>query len=186
MNSVAKKLFLIVASSTLLLAGCKKKPVRPDPGATVLGPNGGGAGLTQTDVNPVVDPNAAGLQQRPDGVIEDADTIRGMFQPVFFDLDKSNIKESERSKLQDAVKYLKDHPEQRLRFEGHCDWRGTAEYNLGLGDRRANAAKKYATSIGLAADKSEPTSKGSLEAVKNGDEATMAKDRRVDIIILKK
>lgn len=185
MNTVAKKLFLILASSTLLLAGCKKKPVRPSPDATVLGPNGGGASnLNTNDISTVADP-MSGLQARPDGVIEDADTIRGLFKPVFFDLDKSNIKESERSKLQDAVTYLKDHPEQRLRFEGHCDWRGTAEYNLGLGDRRAASAKKYVTTLGLAADKSETISKGSLEAVKNGDEATMAKDRRVDIIILK-
>lgn len=186
MNTVAKKLFLIVASSALLLAGCKKKPIRPDPGATVIGPAGGGASnLGTTDVTAVADPNS-GLQQRPDGVTETEDMIMGLFKPVFFDLDKSNIKESERSKVQDAINYLKDHPTYRLRFEGHCDWRGTAEYNLGLGDRRAAAVKKYATSLGLAADKSEPLSKGSLEAVKNGDEATMAKDRRVEIIVLKK
>lgn len=185
MNTVAKKLFLIVASSALLLAGCKKKPLRPDPASTVLGQGGaGGTNLATSDISTVADP-MSGLQQRPDGVIEDADTIRGLFKPVFFDLDKSNIKESERSKLQDAVTYLKDHPEQRLRLEGHCDWRGTAEYNLGLGDRRAASAKKYVTTLGLVADKSEVISKGSLEAVKNGDEAAMANDRRVDIIILK-
>ncbi len=186
MNTVAKKLFLILASSTLLLAGCKKKPIRPDPASTVLGQGGTGSNLATENLNPAVDPSASGLQDRPPGVIEDADTIRGLFKPVLFDLDKSNIKESERSKLQDAVTYLKDHPEQRLRFEGHCDWRGTAEYNLGLGDRRAASAKKYVTTLGLVADKSETISKGSLEAVKNGDEAAMANDRRVDIVILKK
>lgn len=185
MNNVAKKLFLIVASSALLLAGCKKKPIRPDPGATVIGPaNGGPSNLSTETLNPQLDPTAAGLQLR-DGEIDDGKTIRGHFDPVYFDLDKSNIKESERAKLQDAVKYLKDHPEQHLLFEGHCDWRGTAEYNLGLGDRRASAAKKYVTSLGLVPEKSETISKGSLEAVKNGDEAAMAKDRRVDIVIVK-
>jgi peptidoglycan-associated lipoprotein len=69
-------------------------------------------------------------------------------------------------------------------LEGHCDWRGTAEYNLGLGDRRANAAKKYLLSLGVAADRLESVSKGSLEASKNADDATMAKDRRVDLVVV--
>jgi peptidoglycan-associated lipoprotein len=74
----------------------------------------------------------------------------------------------------------------RVLLEGHCDWRGTAEYNLGLGDRRANAAKKYLLSLGVAQDKVEVLSKGSLDAAKNADDATAAKDRRVEIVILKK
>jgi peptidoglycan-associated lipoprotein len=73
----------------------------------------------------------------------------------------------------------------RLLLEGHCDWRGTAEYNLGLGDRRANAVKKYLLSIGVAADKLEANSKGSLEAKANADAATMEKDRRVDLVVVK-
>jgi peptidoglycan-associated lipoprotein len=185
MNTASKKFCLIIASSALLLAGCTKKPKRPDPSQTAIGPATGGT-VTPTEVNPPVDASAAGLQTRDPNIIEDANSIRGMFQPVLFDFDKSDIKQSERAKLQDAAKYLKDHADQRLLLEGHCDWRGTAEYNLGLGDRRASAAKKYLTGIGVAADKSEPLSKGSLEAAKNADEATMAKDRRVDIVILKK
>jgi len=185
MNTASKKFCLVIASAALLLAGCQKKPKRPDPSQTALGPTGGGT-VTPTEINPPVDASAAGLQNRDPNIIEDANSIRGMFQPVFFDFDKSNIKEGERAKLQDAAKYLKEHADQRLLLEGHCDWRGTAEYNLGLGDRRASAAKKFLTGIGVPAEKSETLSKGSLEAAKNGDDATMAKDRRVDIVILKK
>lgn len=183
MNIAVKKLCLVVASAALVLSGCSKKPQRPDPSATVLGPSGGGT-INPMDLNAMVDPSAAGLEQRDPNIIEDANSIRGMFQPVYFDFDKSDIKQSERSKLQEAANYLKDHPEQRILLEGHCDWRGTAEYNLGLGDRRANAAKRYLSSL-APADRIETLSKGSLDASQNADDATMARDRRVDIVILK-
>ncbi len=183
MNIASKKFFLVLASAAFLLAGCTKKPKRPDPSSTVLGPTGGGS-LNPQDINAQLDPSALGLENRDPNVIEDANSIRGLFQPVLFDFDSSNIKESERGKLQEAARYLSEHPGQRILLEGHCDWRGTAEYNLGLGDRRANAAKRYLGSL-TAPDKIETLSKGSLDAVQNGDEATMARDRRVDIVILK-
>ena len=84
-----------------------------------------------------------------------------------------------------AKDYLAKNPNQKLLLEGHCDWRGTAEYNLSLGDRRASAVKKYLLSLGVVADKLETLSKGSLEAAKNGDDASMAKDRRVDLVVSK-
>ena len=186
MNIALKKFSLVFASAALLLAGCTKKPKRPDPSATVLGPTGGGSGgtLNPSDVNAALDPSAMGLEARDPNIIEDANSIRGMFQPVLFDYDSSAIKASERSKLQDAANYLKEHPDQRILLEGHCDWRGTAEYNFSLGDRRANAAKRYLGSI-APADRIETLSKGSLDASQNADDATMARDRRVDIVILK-
>ena len=71
-------------------------------------------------------------------------------------------------------------------LEGHCDWRGTAEYNLGLGDRRAQAVKQFCRTSGFPTDKLETLSKGSLGAAEKGTEEQMAKDRRVDFVILKK
>ena len=112
--------------------------------------------------------------------------IYDLLKPVYFEFDKSNIKESERAKLQATKEYLEKNPEQRVLLEGHADWRGTAEYNLGLGDRRANASKSYLIKIGVAATKIETLSKGSLEAKEKGTSEEMAKDRRVEIIILKK
>lgn len=186
MNIATKKIFLILASAAFLLAGCTKKPKRPDPSATVLGPTGGGGGgsLNPTDIGLMADPNSM-LEQRDPNVFEDENSIRGLIQPVYFDFDSSSVKQSERAKLQEAAQYLAQHPEHRVLLEGHCDWRGTAEYNLGLGDRRANAAKRYLSSL-TSPDKIETLSKGSLDAIQNGDDATMAKDRRVDIVILKR
>jgi peptidoglycan-associated lipoprotein len=186
MNIALKKFCLVLASAAFLFAGCSKKPKRPDPSATVLGPTGGGAGgtLAPTDINAALDPSAMGLEARDPNIIEDANSIRGMFQPVLFELNESAIRPGERSKLQEAANYLKEHPEHRILLEGHCDWRGTAEYNLSLGDRRANAAKRYLASI-ASGDRIETLSKGSLDASQNADEATMARERRVDIVILK-
>lgn len=180
------KSFCIVAAGAALFAGCTKKPVRPDPSATAIGPQTGGAStLTPTDIPTTADLNST-LEQRNPDVIETADTIRGLLQPVYFDFDRSSIKTDERAKLQAAKDYLDKNPQYRLLLEGHCDWRGTAEYNLGLGDHRASSAKKYLISIGVPADKLETLSKGSEEAKKNADQATMDKDRRDDLVVLKK
>ena len=183
MKLASKSLLIVAASAAVILAGCSKKPVRPDPSATALGPQSGGAGLQPSEV--AVAPDTT-LQQRADGVIEDANTIRGLLQPVYFDFDRSNVKAEERAKLQAAKDYLDKNPQYRLLVEGHCDWRGTAEYNLALGDRRASEAKKYLAKLGISADKLETLSKGSEEATKNADDATRAKDRRDDLVILKK
>jgi peptidoglycan-associated lipoprotein len=107
-------------------------------------------------------------------------------QTVYFDFDSSAIKASEREKLKAAKDYLDKNPGYKLLLEGHCDWRGTAEYNLGLGDRRAAAARQYLESIGVASAKIEIRSKGDLDAIENAAEDQMAKDRRAEIIILKK
>ena len=185
MNIASKKLCLVIASAVFILAGCKKKPARPDPSATVLGPTGGGT-VTPETLSPAADASAQGLTQRDPNIIETDDMIKGLLGAVYFDFDKSNIKEPERAKIQAAKDYLAKNPQHRILFEGHCDWRGTDEYNLSLGDRRSTAAKKYLISLGVPADKVEANSKGSLEASKNADEATMAKDRRAEIIVLKK
>ena len=186
MKLASKSLCIVAASAAALLAGCSKKPVRPDPSATALGPQSGTAGnLNPTDVSTTADANSL-LQNRDPNVIEDANTIRGLLQPVYFAFDRDTITAPERPKLQAAKDYLDKNPQYRLLLEGHCDWRGTSEYNLGLGDHRASAAKKYLISIGVAPDKIETLSKGSEEAAKNADDATMAKDRRDDLVILKK
>jgi peptidoglycan-associated lipoprotein len=184
MKLASKPLLILAASAAAILSGCAKKPVRPDPSSTALGPTaGGGAALTPETVPTTADTGST-LQNR-DGVIETDKTIRGLLQPVYFDYDRDNVKASERPKLQAAKDYLDKNPQYRLLLEGHCDWRGSSEYNLGLGDHRASSAKKYLVSIGVPADKVETLSKGSEEAQKNADDATMAKDRRDEIVVLK-
>jgi peptidoglycan-associated lipoprotein len=182
MKLVSKPITLLVASAALVLAGCSKKPERPIP--TQTAPMGSTtAGLAPTDLSTTLDANS-GLTQRPDD-FDPNGLNRALLSAnsVYFDFDESSIKAGEREKLKAAKDTLDKNPTYRLVLEGHCDWRGTAEYNLGLGDRRAGAVKKYLLSIGVAADKLETLSKGSLEATKNADDATRAKDRRVDLVV---
>jgi peptidoglycan-associated lipoprotein len=143
-------------------------------------------GRTDTSLNPLDVPmnlEAPGLTDRAEG-FDANNQNRSALQAVYFDFDRSDIKQTERVKLQAAKEYLERHPGYRLLLEGHCDWRGTAEYNLGLGERRANATRAYLASIGVTAEKLETVSKGSLEAVRNGDTAAMAKDRRVELVVV--
>jgi peptidoglycan-associated lipoprotein len=184
MKLAFKSLCIVVACAAVFSSGCKKKPVRPDPSATAFGPqSGGGGALAPTAVDVAPDTT---LQARDPNILEDANTIRGALQPVYFAFDRDTITAAERPKLQAAKDYLDKNPQYRLLLEGHCDWRGTSEYNLGLGDHRASAAKKYLISIGVSPDKLETLSKGSEEAKKNADDATMTKDRRDELVILKK
>ena len=181
MKLVSKSSLFVLASAVLLLAGCSKKPTRPIVSDT--NPMGN-SGLTQAPVDTTLDPNS-GLSVRTDEWIGDLNRTALAANTVYFDFDQFAIKASEREKLKAAKEYLDKNPGQHLVLEGHCDWRGTAEYNLSLGDRRASAVKKYLLSIGITADKLETLSKGSLEAAKNADDAAAAKDRRVDLVVSK-
>jgi peptidoglycan-associated lipoprotein len=184
MKNLSQKFCLVLASTALLFAGCSKKPARPAPNQTVLGPAGGGENINPTNL--ATEPGSGLMPQLGEGVIDDGHTIRGLLKPVYFKFNDSTITDpAERAKLQAAKEYLEKNPGQRLLLEGHCDWRGTAEYNLGLGDRRANATKKYLGTIGVAKDKLESNSKGSLEAKANAIDADAANDRRVELVIIK-
>lgn len=187
MKFASQKLCLVVASAVLVLTGCTKKPARPNPSETMLGQTPGGRDIANTGGSaiPVNLGTVDGLTPR-DQTWDASGMNRSELQAqtVYFDFDKSDIKPAEREKLKAAKSYLDKNPTHRVLLEGRCDWRGTAEYNLALGDRRASAAKKYLLTLGVKADRVETLSKGSLEAAKNADEATMAKDRRVEIVVL--
>jgi peptidoglycan-associated lipoprotein len=72
---------------------------------------------------------------------------------IFFNYDKSDIREDQKSALNDNVVWLKGNTKGKILVEGHCDERGTAEYNLALGERRAKAVKDYLVAAGIAADR---------------------------------
>ena len=90
--------------------------------------------------------------------LEDAFTRN--VRDVYFDYDKSDIREDQKSTLTDAASFLKSNSGIKFSIEGHCDERGSEEYNLGLGDRRANAVKNYLMSLGIDASRMNPISYG--------------------------
>lgn len=79
---------------------------------------------------------------------------------VFFDYDKSLLRDDQKGALNENVSWLKGNPSAKITLEGHCDERGTAEYNLGLGERRAKAVKDYLVAAGIAADRISTISYG--------------------------
>ncbi|MCU0791904.1 MAG: OmpA family protein [Opitutaceae bacterium] len=170
---IRKSLFVLIAASAVFATGCRKKPARPDPSATVIGQPGmlnpGDASGFGAGMNNGLTEAGSGLL--PQGAYEEGDKI---------------ITAPERAKLDAAKAYLDANPAQRLLIEGRCDWRGTGDYNLGLGDRRASAARQYLVTIGVPETRIEVLSKGDLEAVENASEDVMAKDRRADLVVLKK
>ena len=78
-----------------------------------------------------------------------ADLVVNVGDRVFFDFDKFNVAPDARATLQKQAVWLKKHPKLTVTVEGHCDERGTREYNLALGDRRANAVKDYLMALGI-------------------------------------
>jgi peptidoglycan-associated lipoprotein len=119
---------------------------------TAMGNGGNAEASTRVTVN-VPPPPAAS-----------AEDLNQMFQEAvkdaFFDYDKSDIRADARESLQKNAVFLNAHREIRFTIEGHCDERGSEEYNIGLGDRRANAAKKYMVSLGIPDDRIQTTSYG--------------------------
>jgi peptidoglycan-associated lipoprotein len=79
---------------------------------------------------------------------------------VFFNLDEATIRDDARGPLQKNAEWMKRWASTRVTVQGHCDERGSSEYNLGLGDRRANAVKAYLVSLGVAGDRITVLSKG--------------------------
>ena len=98
---------------------------------------------------------------------------------VFFDLDKSEIRPDAQATLQKQAAWLNQYRDKTVSIEGHCDERGTREYNLALGERRANAVKKYLVSLGVDASRLSTISYGKERPVALGsDEASWAQNRR--------
>lgn len=108
-------------------------------------------------------------------------------KPLFFDLDSSDVSAEGQQVLQANAAVLKKYPEWQVTIEGHCDERGTAEYNLALGERRALAARTYLVSLGIPADKVKTVSYGKEFPFDAGhDDAAWAKNRRAHFVITAK
>lgn len=108
-------------------------------------------------------------------------------QDVFFDYDKSEVREDGRATLQrnsDAIKaILNDFPSAVISLEGHCDERGSAEYNLGLGDRRATSVREFLTQLGVPADRLKPISYGKERPFcTDASESCYQQNRRVHFV----
>lgn len=164
----------LMLTAALLTAACasKRPQDRPPAPADVAPP----AAQTppQTGVGDAVVPGSAADFKRS----VTSDTIR-------FALDQYDIDADSRAILDSQVAWLRRYPQVRITIEGHCDERGTREYNLALGDRRANAAKNYLAAAGIDASRITTISYGKERPLALGsDEASWAQNRRAVTIVV--
>lgn len=184
-NSAPIYLFLLLAICFLSACTSKQAPTRLGEsnvtGLNGLIPDGNGAEDWSRDLEP------RGSDDEITGnKFGKFTTVPGVLPSVYFGFDSSSIAATERIKLQEAADYLRENPKDHLLVEGYCDWYGTSEYNLALGDRRAASASDYLNTLGIDSQRIEQLSKGSLEATANLAKSDSGQDRRVDLILLQK
>jgi peptidoglycan-associated lipoprotein len=170
-----------VLGGSLLLAGCPKSPVVTQPRPGPVGPvaaappdaaGGAGSGAAagtspsagEIAVTRPTPPTETAIAGRPGaaGAAGTAAASAGTspLKDVFFEYDKAIIGPEQKTALNDNVNWLKANGRVKVVIEGHCDERGTAEYNLGLGDRRAKALRDYLVISGITADRISTISYG--------------------------
>src|SRR5512136_1730087 len=110
-----------------------------------------------------------------------------LLKDIRFDYDKYDIRQVDEGILRENAAFLKKNPKMKIQIEGHCDERGTAEYNLALGERRANNTKRYLVSLGITSDRISTISFGKERPLDPGhNEEAWAKNRRAHIVVLSK
>ena len=168
-------------------ANVRIEPGLGDVGATgnrsvtpaAMGPGGTATDTARITVNvPPPPPTPPPPPPKPPDVNID-DLFRQNVKEILFDFDKADIRSDQMPTLQGNATWLKNNANVRFTIEGHCDERGSAEYNLGLGDRRANAAKEYLISQGVAANRINTVSYGKERPVcRDPNESCYMKNRR--------
>jgi peptidoglycan-associated lipoprotein len=172
-----KRMFLAFAVA-LALAGCSSVklddvPVEDKSASAVGQPGTGGPGGAQSGVAPVVTDSAAGTAAGPANVA----------RLIYFDYDSYVIKPEFQSMIDAHSRFLKANANRRVTLEGHTDERGGREYNLALGQRRAEAVRRALGLLGVADRQLEAVSFGKEKPANPGsDEAAWAQNRRVEIV----
>jgi peptidoglycan-associated lipoprotein len=130
------------------------------------------------------DPNVSSKDLQFDPLGSDSGNISGL-STINFELDKASLNESARTKLSDNAKWIKEHPNLTIQIEGHCDSRGSVEYNLALGERRAQSVKNYLGNLGVDAKRLTIISYGEEKPVATGDgESVFSQNRRANFVPL--
>ena len=155
----------------MLFSGCGKKPVG--------GPGTGGDPGAMGSDEPLETQAVAG-----DNIMEGRTS--GPMLPVYFDFDSSMIRADQIERIETNADFLKKNAGVNIKIEGNCDPRGTKEYNLALGERRAQSAKKYLVNLGVDPSRLNTVSWGEEKLLLYGhDELSWAQNRRDDFVIVK-
>lgn len=160
---------------TVAVSGCKKKPK-----------TGAGAGAGFDDFGGVLGPGMGmggvgyGSMMNPD----DLQAIASQFAPVYFDYDSSQVKPEDRPTLERIAQFLRENPTVGLIVDGHTDERGSNEYNLALGERRAQSVRAYLLGLGIGPERIQTRSFGEERPVALGhDESSWRLNRRAEFAL---
>ncbi|MCJ7595839.1 MAG: peptidoglycan-associated lipoprotein Pal [Desulfobacterales bacterium] len=198
-------LLAFACASLLMTASCAKKAVKVEgEGSKLTPPPAAG-----TPTGPTVGPTAGPTDKEPAKVddeaarkaeaerqarlreLEKAQKMRAELQAfesthIYFEFDKSDLKPEARVVLEKKAAWLRTYGDYKVRVEGHCDDRGTNEYNLALGERRANTAFRYLNALGISADRMSTISYGEERPVcTERNEGCWTKNRRDEFKLVK-
>jgi len=141
--------------------------------AVATGPGGSASDTARITVNtPPLPPPTTTEPLRPNTNLTIEELLQKNVQTVLFDYDKADIRADQVSNLTTGAAWLKQNPNVKFTIEGHCDERGSEEYNLGLGDRRANAVKQFLVSQGI--------SDARINVISYGEERPVCRDETED------
>ncbi len=153
---------LILTASLTLMAGCKKKPA-PEP--------------------PPMASSAAPVSAPAPAPPEVMEMVRN-FERVFFDFDQNALDDSSKAALDENVKIMNNYMDIKLELQGHADERGTTDYNIALGQRRADAVRGYMVKSGIAPSRLTMVSYGEERPAAQGNsETAYSKNRRAEFVI---
>jgi len=174
-----------IAASLALAAGCSQKTVSTSGMESTSAADTGQQEQAQAPAPPLGSEesleSAAPARESSFTILEGRST--GPMLPVYFDFDKSNIRADQKGRIQKNARYLKDKPAAKIIIEGNTDERGTNEYNMALGERRALSAKKYLVNLGVAAGRISTISYGEEKPLNRGhDELAWSQNRRADFV----
>lgn len=175
-----------IALCLVLASACAKKNVAAKPGGADAGAttsDGSGIGGSTLD-NGAGGANGGAGSGSMDAMNEAA--AGGKLLTVYFEYDRATLDDAARAELKKHYQYLNKNGKTNIIVEGHCDNRGTDEYNLALGERRAKAIKDYLVNLGIAANRLSTISYGEERPAIQGDsESAWSKNRRGEFVISK-
>jgi peptidoglycan-associated lipoprotein len=178
---------VLVLSGVFVVTACKSVQPGPEPTANTapgFGDSKPAEKVEETGGFGQANTGEKSFEELPSG-LADKLNAQGILKEVLFDFDSADLGGEAKTILNDNAAQIRQHAPLAVRIEGHCDERGTTEYNLALGDRRARAARDYIVSLGIPANRLRTISYGKERPVDPGHtEAAWAQNRRAEFVFI--
>lgn len=188
LRGLARNLALIVIlAAALALPACKTVQPQSEPSTTQAPDFGSGQKAERVDENTGFGDKPPAVESIGENSSSAADeaNARRLLKAVYYDFDSAELRQDGRDTLTQNAANMKRYPALAVRIEGHCDERGTVEYNLALGDRRARAAREALVSMGVSGNKLRTISYGKERPADPGHtEAAWAMNRRAEFVFI--